>query len=204
MDGRRAAAIGAAGAGLIARPAMVAVVVEREFEQPVSAADLHAGVKAGRWCLDLYRVRPSLHYLATDGSRCACVLEAPDAEAVRMAMRTLPTVPPKRVWPATIHPGPGNGEDGLPAIAGSRVVAAVERSLAEPVDPDGVHDLAAQGACCRDLHQVRCLRSYLSLDRHRMLCLYEAPDVEAVRIVYRRAGLRFDSVWGAGVWQPSP
>jgi hypothetical protein len=202
MDGRRAAAIGTAGAGLIARPAMVAVVVEREFEQPVSAADLYAGVKAGRWCLDLYRVRPSLHYLATDGHRCACVLEAPDAEAVRMVMRTLPTVPPKRVWPATIHSDRGGGEDGPPAITGSRVVAAVERSLAEPVGPDGAHDLAAQGACC-DLHQVRFLRSYLSLDRQRMLCLYEAPDVEAVRIVYRRAELRFDSVWRTGVWQPS-
>jgi hypothetical protein len=57
-------------------------------------------------------------------------------------------------------------------------------------------------ASCFSLHQVRALRSYFSKDRKRMICLYEAPDAEAVRIANRTAGLPFDSVWSADVFYP--
>ena len=46
------------------------------------------------------------------------------------------------------------------------------------------------------LHGVRFLRSYFSTDGRRMLCLYEAPDVESVRFANRQAGLPFDLAWG--------
>jgi hypothetical protein len=177
---------------------MATVVVEHEFKRRVSATGLHAGVDSARWCMDLHRVRPGVHYLATDGFRCACVFDAPDAEAIRAALRAA-LISPKAVWAATIHPGPGCDEDGTPDIAASRVLAAVERSFARPVAFDDLSALVDQGASCLDLHQVRFLRSYFSLDRQRMLCLYEGPDVEAVRIVNRQVGLPFDSVWGAGV-----
>jgi hypothetical protein len=44
---------------------------------------------------------------------------------------------------------------------------------------------------------VSFLRSYFAIDGRRMLCLYEAPDVESVRFANRQAGLPFDRVWGA-------
>jgi hypothetical protein len=42
---------------------------------------------------------------------------------------------------------------------------------------------------------VRFLQSLFSLDRRRMLCLYAAPDAEAVRHAQRGAGLPFERIW---------
>lgn len=41
-------------------------------------------------------------------------------------------------------------------------------------------------------------RSFLSTDRRRMICAFEAADAEAVRTAYRSAGEAFDRVWVAG------
>ncbi|MBZ0252845.1 MAG: DUF4242 domain-containing protein, partial [Candidatus Methylomirabilis sp.] len=53
-------------------------------------------------------------------------------------------------------------------------------------------------------HNVRLLRSYVSPDRLRMICLFEAPDAESVRIANRKAGLPVDRVWTASVHEPEP
>jgi hypothetical protein len=45
------------------------------------------------------------------------------------------------------------------------------------------------------------MRSYLSLDRKRMVCEFEAPDAEAVRASYRSAGVAFDRVWSAHLYK---
>ena len=44
------------------------------------------------------------------------------------------------------------------------------------------------------------MRSYLSLDRKRMICEFEAADAEQVRESYRSAGVNFDGVWAADVY----
>ncbi len=50
------------------------------------------------------------------------------------------------------------------------------------------------------LHQdTRHLRSFLSLDRHKMICQYEAPDAETVRQLQRTAEAPFDRVWAANI-----
>ena len=41
---------------------------------------------------------------------------------------------------------------------------------------------------------VRWLFSFLSADRHRSYCLYEAPNAEAIRIAARRANIPADVV----------
>ncbi len=76
-------------------------------------------------------------------------------------------------------------------------LVVVERSFSAPVSFDDVQALEDRGAWCLEAHAVRSLRSYFSRDRRRMICLYEAPDVESVRFANRQAGLPFDLVWGA-------
>jgi hypothetical protein len=44
------------------------------------------------------------------------------------------------------------------------------------------------------------MRSYLSTDRRRMVCAFEAPDAEAVRTSFRSAGISFERVWDAEVY----
>lgn len=76
----------------------------------------------------------------------------------------------------------------------------VEQSFAEPLT-DEAHDRAArQLDPCLAQYGARWLRSYLSTDRRRMVCEFEAPDAEAVRVAYRSAGLPFDRVWTAEVY----
>ncbi len=48
-----------------------------------------------------------------------------------------------------------------------------------------------------ELHRVRALQSYVSADRRRMICIFEAPDAESVRKANTTAVLQFDRVWTA-------
>jgi hypothetical protein len=67
--------------------------------------------------------------------------------------------------------------------------------LSQPVDHRGVRRLALHA--CLELYRVRWLRSYLAVDGSRMLCWYQAPDAEAVRLVLRRQGSAEAAVWPA-------
>jgi hypothetical protein len=71
----------------------------------------------------------------------------------------------------------------------------------EPPLTDEEHDRIAQRVDkCLEAHGARWLRSYLSADRTRMVCEFEAADAEAVRSSYRSAGVRFERVWSAEVY----
>lgn len=81
-------------------------------------------------------------------------------------------------------------------------VVVVERLLDKPYTFAELDELERSAQSCFQLHQVRALRSYFSKDRKRMICLYEAPDAEAVRVANRKAGLPFETVWSADVFVP--
>jgi hypothetical protein len=71
-------------------------------------------------------------------------------------------------------------------------VFVIERRFAEALD------LTAEGA--QDINEindeegVRWLYSFLSMDRRKTYCLYEAPSVEAIRRAAVRAGIPADVV----------
>jgi hypothetical protein len=75
----------------------------------------------------------------------------------------------------------------------------VERAFAQPVAFADIQAVESRGASCLDSHGVRFLKSYFSRDRRRMICLYDAPDAESVRIAERKAGVPFDEAWSARV-----
>jgi hypothetical protein len=54
---------------------------------------------------------------------------------------------------------------------------------------------------CLKIRNARWMRSYLSTDRRRMVCEFEAPDAEAVREAYRSAGVTFERVWVAELYK---
>jgi hypothetical protein len=78
-------------------------------------------------------------------------------------------------------------------------VVIVERSFPEPVAFEAIQAIEDRGAWCLEAHSVRFLKSYFSRDRRRMICLYEAPDAESVRLAQQKAQLPFESVWTARV-----
>jgi hypothetical protein len=141
-----------------------------------------------------------VHCVSADGERACCILGAPDAEAVRNVGRSGGLAPPDRLWAATVDGPVAGAEDPtrrFAAAARTGVLAIVERSFAAPQRSDDVRALKDCGASCLGLNRIEFLASYLSLDGRRMICLYEAADVDAVRRINVRLGLPFDRIWGA-------
>ena len=76
----------------------------------------------------------------------------------------------------------------------------VEHSFADPLAYDHTTAMARALDGCLAQHGARWLRSYISVDHRRMVCEFEAPDAEAVRVSYRSAGVAFERVWTAEVY----
>jgi hypothetical protein len=56
-----------------------------------------------------------------------------------------------------------------------------------------------RNAPCLTLHGVRHVVSYVAPDGQKMICVFEAPDAEAVRRTARQLGYVYDRVWLATV-----
>jgi hypothetical protein len=82
-------------------------------------------------------------------------------------------------------------------------MVVVERTFAEPVRFEDIQALEDRGAWCLEMHGVRFHKTYFSADRRRMICIYEAPDAESVRLAQTKAAMPFDRVWTASVYLPS-
>ena len=168
------------------------VMMERQLDAPVSLDDIGAMDAQAAWCREQYRVDHVCSFLSTDGRELLCAFADPDAEAVRSVLQRL-EMPYRRVWGATLQ-----GPDTRPPGSG---VVLVDRSFATPVAFDGLQAQEDAGAWCLAQHGVRHLRSYFARDRQRMICVYAAPDAEAVRSVQRQVGLPHDRVWAAQLWE---
>ncbi len=68
----------------------------------------------------------------------------------------------------------------------------IERSFAEQLDLTGDDVELIEAANAEE--GVRWLFSFLSADRRRSYCLYEAPSAEAIIAAARRAGIPADAV----------
>jgi hypothetical protein len=79
----------------------------------------------------------------------------------------------------------------------------VEREFDEPQAVELLAQLEAGVSWCLEMHRVRPLHSYVSRDGRRMICVYEAPDAEAVRRVQETAKMPFRAVWSADLF-PDP
>jgi hypothetical protein len=71
-------------------------------------------------------------------------------------------------------------------------VFMVERQFAEQLDVDP--ETAVEINAINDEVGVRWLSSFLSADKRKTFCLYEADDIEAIRTAAVRAGLPADAV----------
>jgi hypothetical protein len=168
---------------------MADVLLERTFDPPLTPDSVMAMATADEVvnCFRLHRVDWRMSLLALNGQQMVCWFQAPDAESARIALRKI-AADTRRLWSGTVHDGPTD-----PDIANANVL--VERSFATPVTVNEIQALEDAGAGCLQSYQVNFLRTFASLDGRRMLCLYQAPDAESVRLAQRRAGLPVDRVW---------
>jgi len=68
----------------------------------------------------------------------------------------------------------------------------IERNFAEQLEV--TNDAAANVVRINDEEGVKWLFSFLSADKKKTYCLYEAPNADAIRIAARRANLPADVV----------
>jgi len=79
-------------------------------------------------------------------------------------------------------------------------VVIVEQVLEPPLTDEEHSRVGKLIDRCAGLRNARWMRSYLSADRRRMFCEFEAPDAQSVRDSYRSAGVPFERVWSAELY----
>lgn len=175
---------------------MVSVIIERAYGRPIKLDDIFTGDRALRWCLDIYAGSARFHALTAEARNSICVYEAPDAEAMRNVERTSGLRAAQRIWAATVHPGPGDDPGKAPVLETvEATLGLVERSFAEPIEFESLQAAEDENNSCLVMHRVRFVRSYLALDKRKMICLYAAPDLESIRTANRMTGLPVDEVY---------
>jgi len=175
---------------------MALIVVERSFPEPVEFATLQAAEDALAWCLEQHEVRFLRSYFARDRRHMVCLYEAPDAEAVRIVQRQ-GNLPFDRAWTATCIEQP----EGEAAPTDFETVI-VQRELPQPMTADDVDAIVRQSASCLDIHHAFLRRSYLAAGGELMICCFEAPDAESVRIANREAGVPMVRAWTSTIHEP--
>jgi hypothetical protein len=68
-----------------------------------------------------------------------------------------------------------------------------------PFDVERFNAAQRDSVPCLTLHGVRHVVSYVEPDGRKMICVFEAPDAEAVRRTARQIGYVYDRVWLATV-----
>jgi hypothetical protein len=85
---------------------MAQIVLVRRFGADLDDAQLLRLASDPTGCLDLYGVKPIRSYIGADRRTLVCLLEAPDAEAVRTVAQQTPGMIELEVFPATVHEPP--------------------------------------------------------------------------------------------------
>ena len=76
----------------------------------------------------------------------------------------------------------------------------MEQTFEKPLTDEENSRYAKRLDECLELRRGAWVRSYVSLDRKRTICEFEAPDADSVREALRSASVPFDRVWPAELY----
>jgi hypothetical protein len=77
----------------------------------------------------------------------------------------------------------------------------IEQLFDPPLTDEEHGRIAKRLDTCLEMRDARWMRSYLSSDRRRMVCEFEAPDAQSVRDAYRSASVPFERIWAAELYK---
>lgn len=84
----------------------------------------------------------------------------------------------------------------------NREFLIVEYTFNPPAtDADFKSAEAKLGPCLAERH-CEWIHSYVSADRRRRFCVFQAADAETLRQAYRTAGVAFEKIWNGVRLQP--
>jgi hypothetical protein len=168
---------------------MTDLFLERKFEPAITPAEVMEMVTQSVDCFGMHRVEWINSYLSIDGRRMFCWFRAPDMESARIALRQA-DADISVFWSGGVHDKPGLDADD---IATANVL--VQRSFDEGTSLQTIQDIEDAGIRCLEVRNVSFKRTFHSVDRKRMICLYHSPDAESVRVAQREAGVPVEDVW---------
>lgn len=174
---------------------MSLVIVETVAEQPLTDEVLDAATQYIAPCVQARNGAWLYSLLSSDRHRMICIYDAPDAESIRDAYRR-GGLASSRAWAGYVVEPEG--------IAPQRNVASliVFEGTYPPLSDDDWNESSSKILSCYAERGIEWIQTYLSLDRTRMVCELNAPDLESVREVQRRLNIPFDRVWSARVLSP--
>lgn len=172
---------------------MELVLVERRFDEPVSFEEIQKVENENAWCLETHHVRFIKTFVSRDRRRMVCLYEAPDAESVRKTQDQA-RIPYERAW-TCMHLQTANPKSGT----SSSETVIVERAFPEPVTLEFVENTLKSGTSCLGLYGATHLESYLARDGMKMVCIFHAPDAEAVRQANKQGQVPFSTAWTASL-----
>jgi hypothetical protein len=82
------------------------------------------------------------------------------------------------------------------------VPVVVERYFPEATSIESLTVAVRNADGCLARHNTRYFYGYVAPDRQRMICLFEAPDAESVRLVSRQTGMPFERIYPVTVHEP--
>jgi hypothetical protein len=172
------------------------VVVERHLEKPTPFEEIQALEDNVAWCLEQNGVLFERTYFSRDRCHMICIYEAPDAEAVRTTQRK-GGLPFESIWSGQLLVPPEQ-----PPSSGGFETVVVQRVLPTPHSPDQVAALMDGAQGCMSLYRATQRASYLGRDGMRLVCVFEAPDAEAVRAGSLKAGIPLVRAWSSTLHEP--
>ncbi|MBD2306744.1 DUF4242 domain-containing protein [Chroococcidiopsis sp. FACHB-1243] len=159
---------------------------------PESPTDTDLRVLA---CLAERNVTWRYSLLSRDRLRAICTFDAPDVESVRESYRKGGGIF-SRIWAGElIQP-----QDIQPR-RNSSMLKVIETTY-PPFEQEEWNEISSRTLSCYAHRGIEWVRSYLSLDRTRVICELNAPDTQSIREAQHRAGVSFDRVWSATIVKP--
>jgi Protein of unknown function (DUF4242) len=175
----------------LAEVTMSLIIVETATEQPLSDQLLHDAHEQIMPCLQVRNATWHYSLLSSDRHRLICALDAPDAESVREAYRQGGWTS-SRVWTGQIIQ-----PEGSPPQWNAAKLKVLESTYPNGLSDEQCHHERQHLLPCYAEHGIEWIRSYVSLDRTRVICELNAPDAEVLREANRKFGFPFDRVWSA-------
>jgi Protein of unknown function (DUF4242) len=174
---------------------MSKIIIETNYDQPLTPEIMEEANERALPCLEARNAHWRYSLWSTDRCRMICNFDAPDAGTVREAYRKA-GVPFDQIWAAEILSPDG----GSPERDETRL--KVVEGTYPPFTIEDWNEFNDKTLACYAERGVEWIRSFVSLDRRRVICEVNAPDAEAIRETYRKLGIPFDRVWSAELLLP--
>jgi hypothetical protein len=171
------------------------VVVERSFAEPTLVEAFAERVRRAAADLREQRVIWLRTFASRDLRRMVCFYEAAHTEAVAISQERA-SLPFDRVWSgiSILPPRPPVLPDGYTTVI-------VERQIAHDLTEAAWRTRAESGAWCLTAYRVQLVESVFAPSHGRAVCVFVAPDTEAVRMAGSQLGDHALHAWPCNGWR---